>query len=88
MLQDRPILLLDEPFAALGPALKTDLLNLVRDLAAETQKLVLLVTHDPADARHFADETVLVATGQAMPPVATVNLFANPPNALADYLGS
>jgi thiamine transport system ATP-binding protein len=88
LLQDRPILLLDEPFGALGPALKTDLLMLVRDLAVETQKLVLMVSHDPADARRFADATVLVAGGQALPPVATNDLFANPPKDLSDYLGN
>ena len=88
LLQNRPILLLDEPFAALGPALKTDLLDLVRDLAAEQQKLVLLVSHDPTDARRFADQTVLVAGGQATPPTNTAELFTNPPQALRDYLGA
>lgn len=87
LLQARPILLLDEPFAALGPALKTDLLTLVRDLAAESQTLVLLVTHDPADAQRFADKTVLVADGRANAPEPTADLFANPPEALTDYLG-
>jgi len=88
LLQNRPVLLLDEPFATLGPALKTDLLKLVRDLAAEKQKLVLMVSHDPTDARRFADFTVLVADGKAHPPVVTNELFANPPKALADYLGT
>jgi thiamine transport system ATP-binding protein len=87
LLQDRPVLLLDEPFAALGPALKTDLLHLVRDLTAETGALTLLVTHDPADAKRFADQTVLVAEGQAMPPQPTAALFADPPAALTAYLG-
>ena len=87
VLQARPILLLDEPFAALGPALKTDLLNLVRDLTTETGALVLLVTHDPKDALRFADRTVLVAEGVAMPPAPTDALFADPPQALQDYLG-
>ena len=87
LLQDRPLLLLDEPFAALGPALKADLLTLVADLAQETGKTVLLVTHDPLDARRFADQAVLVADGVAAPPVATAKLFAHPPKALADYLG-
>ena len=87
LLQDRPILLLDEPFAALGPALKTDLLGLVRDMAAETGALVLLVTHDPQDARRFADQTVLVAEGRAHAPQPTAELFAKPPHALTAYLG-
>lgn len=88
LLQARPILLLDEPFAALGPALKTDLLTLVRDLTAETGALTLLVTHDPRDAQRFAETTVLVAEGTAHPPAPTAELFANPPPALQDYLGA
>ena len=87
LLQARPILLLDEPFAALGPALKSDLLTLVRDLTADTQTLVLLVTHDPRDAQRFADRTVLVADGVAHPPMPTADLFADPPAALQNYLG-
>ena len=87
LLQNRPILLLDEPFAALGPALKTDLLALVRDLTKETRALVLLVTHDPQDALRFADRTVLVADGVARAPVLTPDLFASPPKALKDYMG-
>ena len=87
LLQRRQILLLDEPFAALGPALKADLLGLVRDIAAETGSLVLLVTHDPRDAERFAGRTVLVAEGVAAAPVATAELFADPPRALREYLG-
>jgi thiamine transport system ATP-binding protein len=88
LLQNKPILLLDEPFAALGPALKSDLLELVRDLVADTRALVLLVTHDPKDAQRFADRTVLVADGVALPPVPTDELFANPPASLHEYLGN
>lgn len=88
LLQARPILLLDEPFAALGPALKADLLVLVAEVAGESGASVLLVTHDPQDARRFAPRTVLVAEGLAQPPQDTASLFANPPKALQDYLGA
>lgn len=88
LLRARPVLLLDEPFAALGPALKADMLDLVGTVAGRTGALVLLVTHDPADARRFADQTVLVADGVAHPPVATDALFADPPPALRAYLGA
>jgi thiamine transport system ATP-binding protein len=87
LLQARPLLLLDEPFAALGPALKADLLGLVADLAAEAGTTVILVTHDPADARRFAGGVALVHDGVADAPVATDAIFANPPPALRDYLG-
>lgn len=85
LLQARPVLLLDEPFAALGPALKTELLDLVAEMAAGVT--VLLVTHDPADALRFADLSVLVVDGTAQPPQPTGPLFADPPAALRAYLG-
>ncbi|AWI84697.1 thiamine ABC transporter ATP-binding protein [Alloyangia pacifica] len=87
LLQARPILALDEPFAALGPALKVQMLDLVQEVASELGALVLLVSHDPQDARRFAEETVLVAEGVAHPPVETQALFDAPPEALRAYLG-
>ncbi len=87
LLRARPILLLDEPFAALGPALKTEMLDLVAEVAHEAQATVLMVTHDPRDAKAFASKTILVADGIAHPPVATDALFQTPPEALLAYLG-
>lgn len=87
LLRARPILMLDEPFAALGPALKAGMLALVDEIADETGALVLMVTHDPADAKRFAREVILVTDGQALPPQPTDALFAAPPQALRDYLG-
>lgn len=87
LLRARPILLLDEPFAALGPALRADMLALVREVADETKALVLMVTHDPEDARALGGMTSFVDAGVAHPPVATQTLLAAPPPALQNYLG-
>ena len=87
LLRARPILLLDEPFAALGPALKAEMLDLVAEVATSMAATVLLVTHNPADAKRFADLTVVVADHVAQAPTATLHLFRNPPPALARYLG-
>jgi thiamine transport system ATP-binding protein len=87
LLRARPLLLLDEPFAALGPALKAEMLSLVAELASASGATVMMVTHDPRDALAFADQTVLVADGIAAAPVATQALFADPPAALRTYLG-
>jgi len=86
LLRQRPLLLLDEPFAALGPALKTEMLDLVSELARAHDTTVLMVTHDPGDAARLADQTILVADGIAHPPKATTALLADPPDALRDYL--
>ncbi len=87
LLSDRAVVLLDEPFAALGPALKDEMLDLVKTKLAAAGKTILMVTHDPADARRIADQVVLVADGVAHTPVPTADLLDNPPPALAAYLG-
>ncbi|MFC4214386.1 ATP-binding cassette domain-containing protein [Pseudophaeobacter arcticus] len=87
LLQRRDILLLDEPFAALGPALKDEMLDLVAEIADETGSTVLMVSHDPKDARRIAEQVVLVAEGRVHPPQATGALLDNPPPALKAYLG-
>lgn len=87
LVQRRPLILLDEPFAALGPALKAEMLDLVADLALETGATLLMVSHDPFDARRIAPLTILVAEGTALPPQPTDALLDNPPPSLAAYLG-
>jgi len=87
LLRDKPLLLLDEPFGALGPALRTEMLALVTELTEETGATLLMVSHQPEDARAIADRIILVADGEAHPPVPTETIFAHPPAALRDYLG-
>lgn len=83
LLQDRPILLMDEPFSALGPALKQEMLALSVKLAA--RRTVVMVTHDPSDAVQIADEVVGVANGQAWHPMKTAAFMAAPPEPLSTY---
>lgn len=87
LLRARPLLLLDESFSALGPALRAEMLDLVAEICAETGATLLMVSHDPSDARRIADRTIVVADGIAHPPQPTEALFANPPPALRAYLG-
>lgn len=88
LVQDRPLLLLDEPFAALGPALKAEMLDLVDELVRETGATLLMVSHAPEDARRIADTVILVEGGVAHPPQDMKTLLDNPPPALRAYLGS
>jgi thiamine transport system ATP-binding protein len=87
LVQDKPLVLLDEPFAALGPALKAEMLDLVAGLIDETGATLLMVSHDPGDARRIAQQVVLVVDGQAHAPQETSALLDNPPKALQSYLG-
>ena len=87
LVQARPLVLLDEPFAALGPALRNEMLDLVQDLVAETKAALIMVTHAPQDVQRIADEVIFVADGTAHAPQAAGPLMDNPPPALRDYLG-
>lgn len=88
LLRARPLILLDEPFAALGPALKAQMLDLVGQIAAQNGATLLMVTHDPADARRLCDSVLVVADGIAARPAPTRALLTDPPPALAAYLGT
>lgn len=86
LLQDRALMLMDEPFSALGPALKADMLDLSVRLAQDAGRTVMMVTHDPDDAARVADTIIGVAEGRALPPTETQEFLENPPEAFADYL--
>lgn len=89
LVRDRPVMLLDEPFAALGPALRREMLDLVAELQRERRMTVLLVTHQPEDARRIASHTVFVHEGRVLALKPTAELFASPDiPEVADYLGS
>ena len=86
LLQENKILLLDEPFAALGPSLKDQMLELIEKIAKKKGLLVLMVTHDPADANKIASQTIIVKNNKVHAPLNT-NKALDPINGpLADYL--
>lgn len=62
--QDTPVILLDEPTAFLDYKSKVDVLGLLARLAHETNKMVLLSTHDLEQAVHAADALWVVAKQQ------------------------
>ncbi|MSP88552.1 MAG: thiamine ABC transporter ATP-binding protein [Alphaproteobacteria bacterium] len=88
LVRDRPVLLLDEPFAALGPALRREMLDLVQDIRRERGLTVLLVSHQPEDARHAAAFAAFVQDGKILRMAPTAELFASDDlPELSEYLG-
>lgn len=87
LVQNQPIVLLDEPFAALGPALRQDMLALMRALVEEIDATLLMVTHAPEDVARIADDVIFVDEGRALPPEPAEALMKAPPPALQAYLG-
>jgi thiamine transport system ATP-binding protein len=63
LVRRRPVLLLDEPFAALDPALRTGMADLLLDLHRETGNTVVIVSHDPDEVRRIADYALFIDGG-------------------------
>jgi thiamine transport system ATP-binding protein len=87
LVQARPLVLLDEPFAALGPALRNEMLDLVQDTVAQTGAALVMVTHAPEDVRRIAEEVIFVEGGRAHAPRPAAALMQDPPPELRAYLG-
>ena len=86
LLRNRPVLLLDEPFAALGPGLRAEMLDLVREVREEHSITLIMVSHEPSDAKRIADLTVFVSKGTVSKAGETSALFDNPSPDLEAYL--
>ena len=89
LLRDRPVLLLDEAFASLGPALRREMLELVRDLHAERRMTILMVTHHPGDARALCHRIAFVEEGRVAAVAPTAEMFSpDAPEAFRAYIGA
>ncbi|MEX3011570.1 ATP-binding cassette domain-containing protein [Hoeflea sp. TYP-13] len=88
LVRRKSVLLLDEPFAALGPRLRRDMLLLIRQLQVETGMTLLLVTHQPEEAVGIADTIIFLDKGMTVASGAASGFFdrGDIPG-LADYLG-
>lgn len=64
LLRSQPILLLDEPFSALDPALRSEMLNLLDKVCSERSLTLLMVSHNLDDAVRVAQRTLLVVDGR------------------------
>jgi thiamine transport system ATP-binding protein len=87
LVRNRPILLLDEPFAALGPALRQEMLDLVNALRTAQGLTVLFVSHHPEDARAAATQTAFVHEGRILQIGPTESVFRDLTPELRAYLG-
>jgi len=79
LVQDRPVLLLDEPFAALGPAMRQEMLDLVDAIRRERNRTLLLVSHQPEDALRIASTAFFLQDGRILQQGAPSLLFREAP---------
>jgi thiamine transport system ATP-binding protein len=89
LVRKRKILLLDEAFAALGPALRAELIGLVKILVNENKMVALLVSHQPRDALIASARTAFICEGRVAALEDTVTLLEQSQLAeVRNYLGT
>lgn len=76
LVRRQPILLLDEPFSALDPALRYDMLSLVDWACRERQLTLLMVSHNLDDAARIAPRSLIVANGSLQYDGPTADLIS------------
>jgi thiamine transport system ATP-binding protein len=89
LVRDRPVLLLDEPFGSLGPALRDEMLELLASVQAERRMTVLFITHQPEDAERVAADMVFIEDGKVAAAGPTEEFFDEAgPAAFRRYIGN
>lgn len=64
LLRSQPVLLLDEPFSALDPALRSEMLSLLDKVCEQRNLTLLMVSHNLDDAARIAPRTLLIVDGR------------------------
>lgn len=75
LLRRQPILLLDEPFSALDPGLRRELLRLLKELQSDQPFTLLLVSHHLLEVASIAPRTLVIVEGKIAYDGATSALF-------------
>ena len=73
------VLLFDEPTSALDPEMVGEVLNVMKDLAAQKMTMVV-VTHEMGFAREVASRVMFLADGYFLEEGSPAELFGNPKN--------
>jgi glycine betaine/proline transport system ATP-binding protein len=63
LVTEAPLLLMDEPFAALDPVTRRDMQDEVLRLQSELKKTIVMISHDPAEALRLADRVAVLHEG-------------------------
>jgi osmoprotectant transport system ATP-binding protein len=87
---DPPFLLMDEPFSAVDPIVRSQLQDEFLRLQADISKTIVMVTHDIDEALKLGDQVVVLREGGTLAQAATpAELLAAPKDAfVADFVGS
>jgi len=80
MIEEPPLLLLDEPFSNLDNISKEDFKSILKNIVTELNIGLLFVTHDSKDALTFSDEIMVIQNGKLLKKGTPLELCSTPPS--------
>jgi peptide/nickel transport system ATP-binding protein len=72
------LLIADEPTTALDVTVQAQILDLLRDLQAQTGMAIVLITHDLGVVAEMADEVAVMYSGRVVERASAESLFSDP----------
>ena len=84
---EAPILLMDEPFSALDPLIRTRLQDELLDLQRELRRTIIFVSHDLDEAFKLGDRIAILEGGRIVQCGTPQDIYSNPMNGyVADFV--
>lgn len=74
------LILLDEPTSSLDPELVLGILDILRNLANEHKRTMIIVTHEMSFAKEIADRIIFMDDGRIIEEGTPEKIFSNPQN--------
>ena len=86
---EAPILLMDEPFSALDPLIRTKLQDELLDLQAKLKKTIVFVSHDLEEALKIGNRITIMEGGRIVQSGAPEDIVLKPANAyVRDFIAN
>lgn len=80
MAVNQKLILLDEPTSSLDPELVLGILDILRNLANEHKRTMIIVTHEMSFAKEIADRIIFMDDGRIIEEGTPEKIFSNPQN--------
>ena len=74
------LILLDEPTSSLDPELVLGILDILRNLANQHKRTMIIVTHEMSFAKEIADRVIFMDNGRIIEEGTPEKIFSNPQN--------
>ena len=88
IVRSKPILLLDEAFSGLGPALRSEMIKLIKDKSIKEGITLIMVSHHIKDAIELDQKVIFVNDGETMKPTNVSNFINSHDENIRGYIGS